>query len=73
MNENGAGALLLGGGMMLVVAIIGIAVLAFWIWALIDAIKNPRLTDNERIIWIIVILLTSWLGALIYLIVGRKK
>lgn len=73
MNDNGAGALLLGGGMMLVFAIIGIAVLAFWIWALIDAIKNPRLTDNERIIWIIVILLTSWLGALIYLIVGRKK
>ena len=73
MNDNGAGALLLGGGMMLVFAIIGIAVLAFWIWALIDAIKNPRLTDNERIIWIIVILLTSWLGALIYLFVGRKK
>lgn len=73
MNDNDAGALLVGGGMMLVFAIIGIAVLAFWIWALIDAIKNPRLTDNERIIWIIVILLTSWLGALIYLFVGRKK
>lgn len=73
MNDNGAGALFAGGGMLLVFAIIGIAVLAFWIWALIDAIKNPRLTDNERLIWIIVILLTSWLGALIYLIVGRKK
>ena len=73
MNDNGAGALLAGGGMLLVFAIIGIAVLVFWIWALVDAIKNPRLTDNERLIWIIVILLTSWLGALIYLIVGRKK
>ncbi len=73
MNDNGAGALLAGGGMLLVFAIIAIAVLAFWIWALVDAIKNPRLTDNERLIWIIVILLTSWVGALIYLIVGRKK
>ena len=47
--------------------------LAFWVWALVDAIKNPRLTDNERLIWIIVILLTQCLGAVIYLIVGRKK
>ncbi|MFN0020444.1 MAG: PLDc N-terminal domain-containing protein [Pirellulaceae bacterium] len=72
-NNAGAGGLLLGGGMLLVMAVIGFALLAFWIWALIDAIKNPRLTDNERLIWIIVILLTSWLGALIYIIVGRKK
>jgi len=74
MNDNGGvGALLGGGACMLVGVIIGLAVLAFWIWALVDAIKNPRLTDNERLIWIIVILLTSWLGALIYILVGRKK
>jgi hypothetical protein len=73
MNDNGAGALFLGGGMMLVMGIISLAILAFWIWALVDAIKNPRLTDNERLIWIIVILLTQCIGAVIYLIVGRKK
>ncbi len=73
MNDNGAGALLAGGGMLLVMAIIGFAVLAFWIWTLVDAIKNPRLTDNERLIWILVIVLASWLGALIYLLAGRKK
>ena len=72
-DQGGVGALLGGGACMLVVAALGIAALAFWIWALIDAIKNPRLTDNERLIWIIVILLTSWLGALIYILVGRKK
>jgi len=50
MDNNGAGALLAGGGIMLVGLIIGLAFLAFWIWALVDAIKNPRLTDNERLI-----------------------
>jgi hypothetical protein len=74
MNDNaGAGGLLLGGGMLLVMAVIAFAFLAFWIWALVDAIKNPRLTDNERLIWILVIVLASWLGALIYLLAGRKK
>ena len=74
MNDDGGVGALLGGGVcMLVFGVILLAALGFWIWALVDAIKNPRLNDNERLIWIIVILLTSWLGALIYIIVGRKK
>ena len=73
MDDNsGIGALLGGGACMLVFGVIILAAFGFWIWALIDAIKNPRLKDNERLIWIIVILLTSWLGALIYIVVGRK-
>ena len=73
MNDNGAGALLLGGGMTIVFALVGIAFFIFWIWALIDAIQNPALTSNERLIWILVIIFTHWIGALIYLLVGRKK
>ena len=72
-NAGGVGALLGGGVCVLGAVAVSIAVLIFWVWALIDAIKNPRLTDNERLLWIIVILFTNWLGALIYLIVGRKK
>ena len=49
------------------------AALVLWIWALVDAIKNPRLADNERLIWVLVIVLTNWIGAIIYLVVGRKK
>ena len=44
-----------------------------WIYALVDAIKNPVLDNNERLIWVLVIVLTNWIGALIYLIVGRKR
>ena len=73
MNDNGAGALFAGGGMLIVFLLLSLVPLAIWIWALVDAIKNPQLSDNERLIWVIVILLTQCLGALIYLIVGRKK
>jgi hypothetical protein len=74
MNDGGGGAggLLLGGGCFVFAVILGIAGLIFWIWALVDAIRNPSLSDNERIVWVVVIVLTSWLGALIYLIMGRK-
>ena len=72
-QDDVAAPVVLGGGMMLVFAVLAILALVLWIWALIDAIQNPALSSNERLIWILVIVLTSWIGALIYLVVGRKR
>jgi Phospholipase_D-nuclease N-terminal len=47
--------------------------LIFWVVMLIDCIKNKSLTGNEKIVWVLVIALTNWLGALIYFFVGRRK
>jgi hypothetical protein len=62
-----------GGGCLTVTILLGIVGLGLWIWALVDAIQNPALSSNERLIWILVIVLTSWIGALIYLAIGRKR
>ena len=60
--------LLLGVG-----GVFGLLFLAFWIWMLIDCVRNKALSDNERIVWTLVIVFTHALGALIYLLAGRKK
>ena len=74
MNDQSAVSVFLGGGICVFISVLlSLVAVVFWVWALIDAIKNPRLNDNERLIWIIVIVLTNWIGALIYLIVGKKK
>lgn len=52
---------------------VGLLFTAFWIWMLIDAAQNKGLDQNERVVWIIVIAVLHWLGALIYLIFGRPK
>jgi heme A synthase len=49
------------------------ALFVFWLWMLIDCLKNPRLQGTEKIVWILVIILLYGLGALIYFFVGRKK
>ena len=46
---------------------------AFWIWMLVHAITNNGLTDIEKLIWVIVILFTHFIGAVIYFFVGRPK
>lgn len=38
----------------------------FWIWILIDCIKS-NLKDNDKLIWVLVILFFNFLGALLYL------
>lgn len=43
----------------------------FWIWMLIDCIKNERISESTKIAWVLVIVLTHFLGALIYFFAGR--
>ena len=54
-------------------AAIGISLFVFWIWMLIDAIKNQGLKDMEKVIWVLVIIFTHIIGALIYFFIGRPK
>jgi hypothetical protein len=46
--------------------------LAFWIWMLIDCIRSKGMSDGEKIAWTLVIVFTHALGALIYLLAGRR-
>ena len=53
--------------------LLGLLAFVLWIVALIDAIKNPGLSGNERIIWVLVIIFVPCLGPLLYFFVGRKR
>ena len=52
---------------------LGMLTLAFWIWMLVDAAQNRGLDQNERVVWIVVVALLHFLGALIYFFFGRSK
>ena len=43
----------------------------FWIWMLIDVLTKER--GQDRLIWVLVVLLLGPLGALVYYIVRRSK
>jgi hypothetical protein len=48
-------------------------VTAFWIWMLVDCATMEPNQGTERIAWILVILLTHWIGAVIYFFVRRPQ
>ncbi|WP_417379445.1 PLDc N-terminal domain-containing protein [Gimesia sp.] len=44
-----------------------------WIWMLIDCVKYEPSTGNEKIIWVLVIVLLNGIGALLYYIIRRPE
>jgi hypothetical protein len=59
--------------LMLPLLLLGLIVFAFWVWMLIDCLTNEALEGNERLVWVLVIALTHFVGAVIYFFVGRPK
>jgi 4-amino-4-deoxy-L-arabinose transferase-like glycosyltransferase len=52
---------------------LGILGVIFWIFMLIDAVKKKYKNENDKIIWILVIVLVGVLGAIIYYFVEKDK
>lgn len=58
----------------LFVLILGIAGTAVWIWALVDCIQVPDdslYQSGTKLIWVLVIVFATFIGAIVYLAIGR--
>lgn len=57
-----------------VMIIFSLVVFVFWIWMLIDALSRKNYdTENDRFLWCLIVFLGSWIGALIYYFLVKKK
>lgn len=45
----------------------------FWAWALIDILKSDFKDSINKLIWLLVVFFLYVLGALLYIIIGRKQ
>ena len=59
--------------LILTMVLVAVAAFVFWIWMLIDALRNKGLSDMEKLVWVLVIVFLHFLGALIYFFVARSK
>lgn len=49
--------------------VIGLSFFIFWLWMLIDAIKYQ---EEHKVLWLLLILLTNAMGALVYYFAARR-
>ncbi len=59
--------------LMLVMAGVGLLSFGFWIWTLVDCVTKEPAKGNEKILWVLIIVLLQLLGALIYFFVRRPQ
>ncbi len=53
----------------------GIALLltVFWIWTIIDVVTNEPSEGNDKVVWLLVVILVHWIGSAIYYFVRRPE
>lgn len=72
--EAAVGAMVLGMTIFWAVfALLSLAGTALWIWMIVDCATREPSEGNDKVIWILVIVLTHWIGALIYLLARRPQ
>ena len=55
------------------VVFLGLVLTAFWVWMLVLAIKNPRLSETDKICWVLAIVFLHFIGGLLYYFIGHQK
>lgn len=48
------------------------AFIAFWIWMLVDCVNRNYKKENDKIVWVLVIVLAGIVGAIIYYFIVKK-
>ena len=52
---------------------LGTLSIIFWVWMLVDCAVNEPSEANDKLVWVIIILFTHVLGAVLYLFVRRPR
>jgi hypothetical protein len=59
---------------LIILCVMGLIIVGtiFWIWMLIDCVINKRISDSQKVAWIVTMIFTHMIGALLYLFLGRS-
>jgi hypothetical protein len=58
---------------VLLVAAFGLVASIFWVWMIIDCATKEPAEGNDKLVWILIIVFTHWIGAAIYYFVRRPQ
>lgn len=59
--------------LFLFIIVLAIFLTIFWVLMIIDIAKRKFKNENDKIVWILIVILLSWLGAIIYYFVVKRS
>jgi hypothetical protein len=64
------------GGLFAIFWLLILAGFVLWIWALVDCVRVPddsMFQSGNKLIWVVIIVFAQFIGAILYLLIGRPK
>lgn len=58
--------------LLVIVMLLCVVTIPFWIYCIIDIVRND-FADNNKMIWLLVVVLLYTLGVALYVAIGRKQ
>lgn len=58
---------------MIGVGLIMLALVAFWVWMLVDCLRRIFPDPTTKLMWVLLIVLTHFVGAILYFFLGRQQ
>lgn len=50
-----------------------IAMIVFWVYMLVDSVKREYKNPNDKILWVLIVVLAGLIGAIIYYFVVKRE
>jgi uncharacterized membrane protein YidH (DUF202 family) len=51
---------------MLVGGTVSLLAFAFWIWMLVECLRRKDMTDNQKLVWVLVLVFVNCIGSIVY-------
>jgi hypothetical protein len=45
----------------------------FWVFAIVDIVRRDFTDPNMKIVWLIVVIFSHWIGSILYYAIGRQQ
>lgn len=58
---------------ILVAMVLGVLIFAAWIWVIVDCAKRKKFRHGDRVLWILLLVLTGIIGMILYYFMEMYK
>jgi FtsH-binding integral membrane protein len=59
-------------GQLLALAI-SVTVFVFWLWMLVECVRRKDMTDNQKLVWVLVLVLVNCIGSIVYFFASDRS
>ncbi len=59
--------------LIIIALTVGILLFVAWIWLLVDCAKRTKFKNGDRVMWVLLLVLTGPIGMLLYYLMEKRK